>query len=92
MHGKTSQVEHDGRNLFAGLPSPMTCTRYHSLIVADEGLPEELEVSARVQTSHSNGTIMGLRHRRFPIEGVQFHPESVLTVEGKSLMRNFLAL
>ena len=92
MHGKTSQVEHDGRNLFAGLSSPMTCTRYHSLIVADEGLPEELEVTARVRTGDSNGTIMGLRHRRFPIEGVQFHPESVLTVDGKSLMRNFLSL
>ncbi len=92
MHGKTSPVEHDGRNLFAGLPSPMTCTRYHSLIVADEGLPEELEVTARVQNGHSNGTIMGLRHRRFPIEGVQFHPESVLTVDGKSLIRNFLSL
>jgi len=92
MHGKTSAVEHDGRNLFAGLPSPMTCTRYHSLIVADEGLPEELEVTARVQNGHSNGTIMGLRHRRFAIEGVQFHPESVLTVDGKSLIRNFLCL
>jgi para-aminobenzoate synthetase component II len=92
MHGKTSPVEHDGRNLFAGLPSPMTCTRYHSLIVADEDLPEELEVTARVQNGHSNGTIMGLRHRRFPVEGVQFHPESVLTVDGKSLIRNFLSL
>ena len=92
MHGKTSPVEHDGRNLFAGLASPMTCTRYHSLIVADEDLPEELEVTARVQNGHSNGTIMGLRHRHFPIEGVQFHPESVLTVDGKSLIRNFLFL
>jgi para-aminobenzoate synthetase component II len=90
MHGKTSPVEHDGRNLFAGLPSPMTCTRYHSLIVADEGLPEELEVSARVQ--NGDGTIMGLRHRSFPIEGVQFHPESVLTSDGKTLIRNFLTL
>ena len=90
MHGKTSPVEHDGRNLFAGLPSPMTCTRYHSLIVAEEGLPEELEISARV--ANDDGTIMGLRHRRFPIEGVQFHPESVLTADGKNLMRNFLSL
>jgi para-aminobenzoate synthetase component II len=89
MHGKTSPVEHDGRNLFAGLGSPMTCTRYHSLIVAEEGLPAELEVTARVQ---NDGTIMGLRHRRFPIEGVQFHPESVLTTDGKSLIRNFLSL
>jgi len=92
MHGKTSSVEHDGRNLFAGLPSPMTCTRYHSLIVAEEGLPEELEITARVQSSQGDGTIMGLRHRRFPIEGVQFHPESVLTVDGKNLIRNFLSL
>src|SRR6202012_1305851 len=92
MHGKTSPVEHDGRTLFAGLSSPMICTRYHSLIVADEGLPGELEVSARVQNGNGDGTIMGLRHRRYPIEGVQFHPESVLTHEGKSLMRNFLSL
>jgi para-aminobenzoate synthetase component 2 len=92
MHGKTSPVEHDGRKLFAGLPSPMTCTRYHSLIVSEDGLPDELEITARVQNGNSKGTIMGLRHRRFPIEGVQFHPESVLTVDGKSLMRNFLSL
>jgi anthranilate/para-aminobenzoate synthase component II len=70
----------------------MTCTRYHSLIVAEEGLPEELEITARVQSSQGDGTIMGLRHRRFPIEGVQFHPESVLTVDGKNLIRNFLSL
>ncbi len=90
MHGKTSEVEHDGRNLFAGLETPMTCTRYHSLIVADEGLPEVLEVTARARDGM--GTIMGLRHRRFQIEGVQFHPESVLTGNGKLLMRNFLNL
>ena len=90
MHGKTSQVEHDGRTLFAGLASPMTCTRYHSLIVSDQDLPEDLEVSARVQ--NGDGTIMGLRHRRFPVEGVQFHPESVLTVDGKHLIENFLSL
>ena len=69
----------------------MTCTRYHSLIVAEEGLPGELEITARVQSGSKDGTIMGLRHRRFPIEGVQFHPESVLTVDGKALIRNFLA-
>jgi para-aminobenzoate synthetase component II len=92
MHGKTSSVEHDGRNLFVGLPSPMTCTRYHSLIVAEEDLPKELEVTARVQSGHSNGTIMGLRHRQFPVEGVQFHPESVLTMDGKRLIQNFLTL
>jgi anthranilate synthase/aminodeoxychorismate synthase-like glutamine amidotransferase len=90
MHGKTSEVEHDGRNLFAGLETPMTCTRYHSLIVADEGLPEVLEVTARARDGM--GTIMGLRHRRFQIEGVQFHPESVLTGNGKRLMQNFLNL
>ena len=92
MHGKTSQVEHDGRTVFAGLESPMTCTRYHSLIVAEEDLPAELEVSARVQDGNGKGTIMGLRHRSLPVEGVQFHPESVLTADGKSLIRNFLAL
>ncbi len=92
MHGKTSQVEHDGRTVFAGLASPMTCTRYHSLIVADENLPAELEVSARVETRNGRGIIMGLRHRSLPVEGVQFHPESVLTVDGKELIRNFLSL
>ncbi|HTZ56837.1 MAG TPA: aminodeoxychorismate/anthranilate synthase component II [Acidobacteriaceae bacterium] len=92
MHGKTSPVEHDGRNLFAGLANPLTCTRYHSLIVAEENLPEELEVSARVQNGSGHGTIMGLRHRSYPVEGVQFHPESVLTADGKSLIQNFLHL
>ncbi len=101
MHGKTSPVEHDGRTIFAGIESPMTCTRYHSLIVADEGLPAELEVSARVASDESGpggepgsgpGVIMGLRHRRYPVEGVQFHPESALTGEGKRLVGNFLAL
>src|SRR5271167_4697551 len=80
MHGKTSEVTHDGKTIFAGIPSAMTCTRYHSLIVAEEGLPEELEVSARAVNAGGNGTaagtIMGLRHRELPIEGVQFHPES----------------
>src|SRR5579862_9394521 len=75
MHGKTSSVEHDGKTIFQGIRSPMTCTRYHSLIVEEKGLPKDLEVSART----ADGTIMGLRHRRFPVEGVQFHPESVLT-------------
>jgi para-aminobenzoate synthetase component II len=92
MHGKTSPVEHDGRNLFAGLASPMTCTRYHSLIVAEDGLPPALEVTARVQNGQGDGTIMGLRHRNYPVEGVQFHPESVLTADGKSLIQNFLHL
>ena len=88
MHGKTSSVNHDGRTIFAGIDSPMTCTRYHSLIVEEKNLPEELEISARTD----DGTIMGLRHRRFPVEGVQFHPESVLTSDGKRLIRNFLEL
>ncbi len=102
MHGKTSDVEHDGKTIYAGIPSPMTCTRYHSLIVAEEDLPSELAITARVKAgngagketdeTNDNGTIMGLRHRRFPIEGVQFHPESVLTVDGKRLIRNFLSL
>ena len=88
MHGKTSAVEHDGRTIFAGIASPMTCTRYHSLIVAEETLPGELEISAR----SSDGTIMGLRHREHKIEGVQFHTESVLTENGKRLIQNFLEL
>jgi para-aminobenzoate synthetase component II len=92
MHGKTSEVEHDGQGVFAGLPSPMTCTRYHSLIVAEEGLPAELVISARAKDGNGKETIMGLRHRRFPVEGVQFHPESVLTVSGKRLIQNFLSL
>ena len=88
MHGKTSEVEHDGKTIFEGIASPMTCTRYHSLIVEEKGLPADLEVSART----ADGTIMGLRHRRFAVEGVQFHPESVLTEDGKRLVRNFLEL
>ena len=92
MHGKTSQVEHDGKTIFSGLPSPMVATRYHSLIVAEDGLPSELEVSAWSREKGGGKVIMGLRHRRFPLEGVQFHPESVLTTEGKQLIRNFLSL
>jgi anthranilate synthase/aminodeoxychorismate synthase-like glutamine amidotransferase len=88
MHGKTSEVIHDGRSLFSGIASPMTCTRYHSLIVAEDGLPRELEVTARTE----DGTIMGLRHRMYKIEGVQFHPESVLTQDGKRLVQNFLEM
>jgi anthranilate synthase/aminodeoxychorismate synthase-like glutamine amidotransferase len=94
MHGKTSEVQHDGRTIFQGVPSPMTATRYHSLIVAEEGLPAELEVSAFTgQPGKSDSrVIMGLRHRQHPVEGVQFHPESVLTTNGKQLIRNFLGL
>jgi anthranilate synthase/aminodeoxychorismate synthase-like glutamine amidotransferase len=88
MHGKTSEVIHDGRTLFTGIASPMTCTRYHSLIVAEDGLPRELEVTARTE----DGIIMGLRHRKYPVEGVQFHPESVLTHDGKQLIKNFLEM
>ncbi len=96
MHGKTSAVEHDGRTIFKGIPKPMTCTRYHSLIVDEGTLPKELEISARVATEKGsakglgNGLIMALRHRTLPMEGVQFHPESVLTDHGKQLIANFL--
>jgi anthranilate synthase/aminodeoxychorismate synthase-like glutamine amidotransferase len=90
MHGKTSQVEHDGKTIFRGLDTPMTATRYHSLIVAEEGLPRELEISARTHERDGSDVIMGLRHRQLPIEGVQFHPESVLTASGKQLIKNFL--
>lgn len=92
MHGKTSQIDHDQRNLFRDLPTPMQATRYHSLIVAEEGLPRELEVSATATEPDGTRTIMGLRHRKFPVEGVQFHPESVLTHCGKQLLKNFLEL
>jgi anthranilate synthase component 2 len=88
MHGKTSEVIHDGRSLFSGIASPMTCTRYHSLIVAEDGLPRDLEITARTE----DGIIMGLRHRQYPVEGVQFHPESVLTHDGKRLIKNFLQM
>jgi anthranilate synthase/aminodeoxychorismate synthase-like glutamine amidotransferase len=86
-HGKTSLVYHDGRGLFEGLPSPFEAVRYHSLIAERETLPASLEVSAWT----ADGLIMGLRHRELPIEGVQFHPESILTAEGKALLRNYLA-
>ncbi len=92
MHGKTSQVEHDGKTIFNGLPSPMTATRYHSLVVSEQDLPKDLEVSAKTRDRDGSSVIMGLRHRHFPVEGVQFHPESVLTGEGKQLIRNFLSL
>ena len=86
VHGKTSQISHDGRSVFAGLPNPFTATRYHSLIVEESSLPDCLEVSARSE----DGLIMGLRHRDYPIDGVQFHPESILTTVGKDLLRNFV--
>ena len=91
MHGKTSGVDHDGRTIFQGLEPHMTCTRYHSLVVSPEGLPDELEISARTADPEGE-VIMGLRHRELPIEGVQFHPESVLTQHGKQLIANFLKM
>lgn len=87
MHGKTSPIKHDGRTIFAGVPSPFTATRYHSLIVKRETLPDVLEVSAETD----EGEIMGLRHREYVVEGVQFHPESIMTEDGMRLLRNFLA-
>ena len=92
MHGKTSPVAHDGNGIFAGLESPVTCTRYHSLIVREEDLPAELEVTARTQGKDGKPIIMGLRHRTLKVEGVQFHTESVLTEGGKQMIRNFLAM
>jgi anthranilate synthase/aminodeoxychorismate synthase-like glutamine amidotransferase len=88
MHGKTSRITHDGRGVFRGLPAGFEATRYHSLVVLEAGLPPELEISARAE----DGEIMGLRHRRYPVEGVQFHPESILTAQGKALLANFLEL
>ena len=90
MHGKTSRIEHDGRGVFAKLPSPLTATRYHSLIVEESSLPQELEITARSHDQSGENVIMGLRHRQFRIEGVQFHPESVLTSDGKHMVQNFL--
>ncbi len=87
MHGKTSPILHDGKTVFAGLPSPFTATRYHSLLVERSSLPDVLEVSAWT----SEGEIMGLRHKTLPVEGVQFHPESILTEEGMALLKNWLA-
>jgi anthranilate synthase/aminodeoxychorismate synthase-like glutamine amidotransferase len=86
VHGKTTTIEHDGRTIFRGLQSPLTVGRYHSLVVEDRSVPEAFEVSAR-----GGGVIMALRHRELPAEGVQFHPESVLTPDGRELLRNFLA-
>ncbi|WP_127587099.1 aminodeoxychorismate/anthranilate synthase component II [Paenibacillus koleovorans] len=88
MHGKTSEIHHDGRSLFAGIPSPYTATRYHSLIVKRETLPDCLEITAETK----EGEIMGLRHKEYPIEGVQFHPESIITDHGHKLLGNFLAI
>ena len=88
MHGKTSKISHDGKGVFRNLPDPITATRYHSLAVERKGLPSCLELSAEAE----DGEIMGLRHREYPVEGIQFHPESILTQEGMNLLRNFLEL
>ncbi len=92
MHGKTSEVVHDDKTIFHGLPTPMTATRYHSLIVEEKTLPAELEVSAWTTEKDGSRTIMGLRHKKLAVEGVQFHPESVLTDAGKKLIQNFMAI
>ena len=92
MHGKTSAVVHDNKTVFRGLPMPMTATRYHSLIVEEKDLPADLEVSAWTTEKDGSRTIMGLRHRHHAVEGVQFHPESVLTDAGKKLVENFLTV
>lgn len=86
MHGKTSAVHHDGKTIFRGIPSPFMAARYHSLILAEDSIPDELEVSART----AEGEVMAVRHKRYPIEGVQFHPESIITEHGKQLLQNFL--
>ena len=87
MHGKTSTIEHDGRGVFSGIAGPFIASRYHSLVIAEAGLPAELEVTARTR---EDGSIMGLRHRSWPVHGVQFHPESILTGEGRHILQNFL--
>jgi anthranilate synthase/aminodeoxychorismate synthase-like glutamine amidotransferase len=86
MHGKTSEIHHQGQGLFAGLPNPFVATRYHSLVIRPDSVPPELEVTA----TSSDGVVMGLRHRELAVEGVQFHPESVLTASGPALLANFL--
>jgi anthranilate synthase/aminodeoxychorismate synthase-like glutamine amidotransferase len=87
MHGKTSTIEHNGRGVFSGIAGPFQASRYHSLVVAEKGLPDDLEITARTR---EDANIMGLRHRTWPVHGVQFHPESILTGEGKTILRNFL--
>ena len=89
MHGKTSAISHDGRGVFSGIASPLTVARYHSLVVARDGWPDDLEITAETE---DDGTVMALRHRTFPIHCVQFHPESIMTREGQHLLRNFLAV
>ncbi len=88
MHGKTSQIHHDGRTIFRGLPNPFEATRYHSLVIDESSLPPIFEVSSRSE----DGEIMSIRHKEYPLEGIQFHPESILTRVGKDLLRNFLSI
>ncbi len=88
MHGKSSMIHHDGKSLFQGLPNPFEAIRYHSLAIMPDSVPDALEVTARTE----NGIVMGVRHREYPIEGIQFHPESIRTAVGKDLLRNFLAM
>jgi anthranilate synthase/aminodeoxychorismate synthase-like glutamine amidotransferase len=88
MHGKTSTIEHDGRGVFSGISGPFQASRYHSLVVAEKSLPADLEIAARTR---EDANIMGLRHRKWPVHGVQFHPESILTSEGRTILRNFLS-
>jgi anthranilate synthase/aminodeoxychorismate synthase-like glutamine amidotransferase len=99
MHGKTSMIQHDGKTIFSGVKNPFEATRYHSLIIRDGTLSDDFEVSARsIETDDQGkiidgqGEIMGVRHKRYPVEGVQFHPESILTVEGRKILGNFLRL
>ena len=87
MHGKTSMIEHDGKGVFSGLPNPFEATRYHSLLIERESIPDSLEITART----AEGEIMAVRHKTLPVEGVQFHPESFLTKAGKDLLANFIA-
>ena len=88
MHGKTSSIMHDGKSIFKNVPNEFEATRYHSLIVEKESLPQSLEISAETK----DGIIMGVRHKKFPVEGIQFHPESILTIEGKNIIKNWLKL
>jgi anthranilate synthase/aminodeoxychorismate synthase-like glutamine amidotransferase len=88
MHGKTSEIFHDGRSIYQGIPNPFIATRYHSLIIKEKSMPRNLLITART----TRGEIMGIRHKRFKLEGVQFHPESILTIHGKKLLQNFLNL
>jgi Anthranilate/para-aminobenzoate synthases component II len=87
MHGKVSEIHHDGKGIYSGVPNPFIATRYHSLIIERSSCPECLEITAQT----SDGIIMGVRHKKYPIEGVQFHPESILTQSGKTLLKNFLS-